>query len=145
MTNNHRPSLRQKSTSRASPYPRSWTKAPSPGNSSSEPSRSKISYEKNGHTDRIIEWLTNNVNDRISLFSDNVQNASAEGRRLKKSKTSKLFYYRKIANFIFEADPEEKDNYALEPDKYAKSVENHIHGLKQKYRDFNKELGQTGA
>ena len=65
--------------------------------------------------------------------------------RLKKSKTSKLFYYWKIANFIFEADPEEKDNYALEPDKYAKSVENHIRGLKQKYRDFNKELGQTGA
>ena len=141
MTNNHPKgaSPRKKSTSRASPYSaHSRAKAPSPGNSSSEPSRSKISYEKNGRMDCIIDWLTNNVNDHIALFSDNIQDASAEGRRLKTSKTSKQFYYRKIVAFVFEADPEEKDNYALDPDKYTKSMENHIRGLKQKHCDFNK-------
>ena len=69
-------------------------------------SRTKISYEKNGRTDRIINWLTDNVNDRTRLFSDNVQDASAEGRRIRTAKTSKMIYYRKIAAAVFENDPE---------------------------------------
>ena len=88
----------------------------------------RISYEKNGHTDPIIDWLTENVNDCTHLFSDNVQDASAEGRRMRTAKTSKMIYYRKIAAAIFENDREERANYAKEPERYAKSVENHIWG-----------------
>jgi hypothetical protein len=114
---------KKKASSRASPYTsHSGKKGASPSaHSSSETSRAKISYEKNGRTDLIIDWLTENVNDRIPLFSDNAQDASAEGRRLRTAKTSKLHYYRKIAASIFENDPEEMVNYAQDPERYAKS------------------------
>ena len=100
--------------------------ASSPQSPDSELPKSKISYKKNGHTDHIIDWLTNNVNDCIHLFSDNAQDASAEGRQLQTGKTAKLFYYCKIAAAVFEKDEDAQDNYAQDPDKYAKSVENHI-------------------
>lgn len=92
------------------------------------PSRTKISYEKNGRTDLIIDWLTNNVDDRTRLFSDNMHDPSAEGRSIGTAKTSKMVYYRKIAAAVFKNDKEEKANYAKDPEKYAKSVENHIRG-----------------
>ena len=92
------------------------------------PSRTKISYEKNGRTDQIIDWLTDHVDDRTRLFSDNVQDASAEGRRVRTAKSSKMVYYRKIAEAVFQNDKDEKANYAKDPEKYAKSVENHIQG-----------------
>ena len=92
----------------------------------SEPPKSEIFYEKNGCTDHIIDWLTNNVNDRICLFSDNAQDASAGGRQLQPGKTAKLVYYHKIAAAVFEKNKNAQDNYAQDPDKYAKSVENHI-------------------
>ena len=88
--------------------------------------KTKISYEKNHCTDCIIDWLTNNINDHIHLFSDNVQDASAEGRQIQTSKTSKMIYYQKIAAAIFENDHEEKEHYAEDPERYAKSIENHI-------------------
>jgi hypothetical protein len=91
-------------------------------------SRTKISYEKNGRTDLIIDWLTDHVDDRIRLFSDNVQDASAEGRRLRTGKSSKMVYYRKIADAVFQNDQDEEANYAKDPEKYAKSIENHIRG-----------------
>ncbi|KAF8228635.1 hypothetical protein L208DRAFT_997725, partial [Tricholoma matsutake] len=96
-------------------------------------------------TDCIIDWLMNNVNDCILLFSNNMQDASAEGRRLKTGKSSKMVYYCKIAVAVFTNDPDKKGNYAQDPERYAKSVENHIRGLKQKYCEFNKALDQTGA
>ncbi|KAF8224729.1 hypothetical protein L208DRAFT_1309442, partial [Tricholoma matsutake] len=77
-------------------------------------------------TDRIIDWLTNHVNDHILLFSDNMQDASAEGRRLKTGKSSKMVYYHKITVAVFANDPDVKGNYAQDPERYAKSVENHI-------------------
>ena len=97
-------------------------------NNTAQSGPSRISYEKNGRTDLIIDWLTENVNDRTRLFSDNVQDASAEGRCMRTAKTSKMIYYRKIAVAIFENDQEEQANYAKEPERYAKSVENHIRG-----------------
>jgi len=71
---------------------------------------------------------TDNVDDHIHLFSDNVQDASAEGRRIRMAKTSKMLYYRKFAVAVFENDREERDNYTKNPERYAKSVENHIQG-----------------
>jgi len=124
---------------KASPsHPQTKTKASSsrsrPGRNSS-PTRSvdgvavpksKISYEKNGRTDGIIDWLTENVSDRVRLFSDNVRDE--EGRTV-----PKMIIYRKIAAAIFENDQEEKDNFAKDPEKYAKSVENHIRGYGDLY------------
>ena len=96
--------------------------------SRARPSRTKISYEKNGHTDQIIDWLTDHVDDHTCLFSDNVQDASAEGRQVRTVKLSKMVYYRKIAEAVFQNDKDKKANYAKDPEKYAKSVENHIWG-----------------
>lgn len=95
--------------------------APAPKNAPN-----KISYEKNGRTDLIIEWLKDNVDDRIRLFSDSIQDATAEGRRLRTGKVSKIYYYRKIAAAVFEDDPDEKDGFAADPDRYARSIENHL-------------------
>lgn len=106
--------------------PRKKASSPAQAAETVEPSKFKISYEKNDRTDRIIDWLIDNVDDRIRLFSDNVQDASAEGRRIRTSKASKIVYYRKIAKAIFANDKEEKDNYARDPERYAKSIENHI-------------------
>jgi hypothetical protein len=39
-----------------------------------------------------------------------------------------MVYYRKIAEAVFQNDKDEKANYAKDPEKYAKSVENHIRG-----------------
>jgi hypothetical protein len=108
--------------------PRKKTTSPAQTGNAVDPSRLKISYENNGRTDLIIDWLVNNVDDRIRLFSDNVQDASAEGRPIRNSKTSKIVYYRKIAKAVFENDTEQQFNYRLDPEKYAKSVENHIRG-----------------
>ena len=87
------------------------------------PSRTKISYKKNGRTDQIIDWLTDHVDDRTHLFSDNVQDGSAEGRRVRTAKLLKMVYYQKIAEAVFKNDKNEKANYAKDPEKYAKSVE----------------------
>jgi hypothetical protein len=108
--------------------PRKKTTSPAESSDSSQPSKLKISYENNDRTDRIIEWLTNNVEDRISLFSD-VQDASTKGRQTRTiAKASKMSFYRKIARAIFEDDAEEKDSYARDPERYAKSVENRLRG-----------------
>jgi len=100
-----------------------------------------------------------NIDDHISLFSYNIQDASVEGRHVQTGKIAKLFYYQKIAVFLFEHDLKEKTSYAQDLDRYVKSVENHIHGyvlylllspcsnipqLNQKYHGFNASLGQTG-
>ena len=71
-------------------------------------SRSKTPCEKNSHTDHIIDWLTINVNDCIHLFSDNILDASAEGRQIQTVKTAKIFYYCKIAAAVFEDNVEER-------------------------------------
>jgi hypothetical protein len=127
------PSPRKKTTSRRKKSaPSESTKA------------SNISYEKHMRTDRIIDWLIDNADDRIRLFSDNVQDASEEGRPQRKSKTGKNIYYAKISKAIFANDPE-KDSYTADPIRYTKSVENHLNGLKKKYRNFCIELGRTGA
>ncbi|KAJ7085306.1 hypothetical protein C8R44DRAFT_752903 [Mycena epipterygia] len=92
-------------------------------------------------TDRLLEWLTTNVDDRVKLFSDSTQDAVKEGRRKKTAKTSKMTYYQKIADAVFAVDASEsvREDYKKKPERYARSVENYIK------RDVNKELGQTGA
>jgi hypothetical protein len=54
-----------------------------------------------------------NIDDYICLFSDNVQDASVEGRHIQMGKTTKLFYYWKIAVFLFEHNLKEKNSYCM--------------------------------
>ena len=82
--------------------------------------------EENLTTNTVSSHLLSTENlcfepDHIHLFY-----ASAEGRWLWTGKMVKLFYYHKIAAAVFEKDKDAQDNYAQDPDKYAKSVENHI-------------------
>lgn len=79
-------------------------------------------------TDRLIDWLENNPSDRHKLFSDSTQDARAQGRRREVGKTHKSFYYAKIAQHVFQNDgnPQYRAEYAVNPQKYAKSVENRL-------------------
>jgi len=57
-----------------------------------------------------------------------MQDTSAAKRHIQTAKPSKMLYYYKIAVTVFENDQEERANYAKDPERYAKSVENHIQG-----------------
>ena len=97
--------------------------------SQSQPSKKtmkNIDYKHGPYTELIIKWLEQNPLDRQLLFSDNIQNATAEGRRLKTSKHPKSHYYRKIADSIFPKDETHQDEYKTNPDRFSKSVENHV-------------------
>ena len=86
----------------------------------------KIDYKKGSYTEAIISWLEQHPEYRRLLFSDNIQDANAEGRRMKTGKHPKQHYYSMIAQAVFANDVVHKDAYALDPLKYSKSVENHV-------------------
>ena len=86
----------------------------------------KIDYKKGSYTEAIISWLEQHPEYRRLLFSDNIQDANAEGRRMKTGKHPKQHYYSMIAQAVFANDVVHKDAYALGPLKYSKLVENHV-------------------
>ncbi|EGN97085.1 hypothetical protein SERLA73DRAFT_74797 [Serpula lacrymans var. lacrymans S7.3] len=84
-----------------------------------------------------------------ALFSDSTKEAKSRGRRkvVNKSSSSKSDVHTIIAHHIFSVD-EHADtcqDYADNPQKYARAVDNHLSNLKTKYQAFNCELGSTGS
>lgn len=80
-------------------------------------------------TDRLVDWLENNVEDRQRLFSDSSQDAKDENRRRRTAKNVKTSFHIKMANYIFSLDEDAKTRDDLRTNgakKYAKSVENRI-------------------
>ena len=80
-------------------------------------------------TDRLVQWLEDNVEDRQRLFSDSAQDAKEQGRRSRTAKTSKTSFHLKMAEYIFSVDEDERirDYVKLHGAKrYIKVVENHI-------------------
>lgn len=89
----------------------------------------KIYWDKDtSRTDRLIEYLNDNPEDRQKLFSDSSQDAKAESRRRRVAKGSKNVFYAKIADAVFsvDADKSVREDFAKNSEKYAKSVENRI-------------------
>ena len=80
-------------------------------------------------TERLLEWLENNVEDRQRLFSDSAQDAKEEKRRPRTAKSGKSSLHTKIANYVFSADEDARvrdDVNAHGPQIFAKVVENRI-------------------
>jgi len=79
-------------------------------------------------TERLVEWLENNVEDRQQLFSNLAQDAKDESRRPRVAKSPKTVYHIKMANYIFSVDDNEnvKDDLKANGVKYSKAVENRI-------------------
>ena len=80
-------------------------------------------------TDRLVEWLEDNVEDRQRLFSDSAQDAKEQNRRPRTAKGSKMSFHVKMAKYILLIDKDEKvrdDVRANGGRKYAKAVENRI-------------------
>ena len=80
-------------------------------------------------TERLVEWLEDNVEDRQRLFSDSAQDAKEEKRRPRTAKGGKVIFHTKIANYVFsvDEDPRVRDDMKAHGAQYfAKVVENRI-------------------
>jgi hypothetical protein len=80
-------------------------------------------------TERLVEWLENNVEDHQRLFSDSAQDAKEEKRRRRTAKSVKTSFYIKIAEYVFSADKDVRIRDDLKEHggkRYAKTVENRI-------------------
>lgn len=80
-------------------------------------------------TDRLVEWLENNVEDRQRLFSDSAHDAKEEQRRPRTARSGKTNFHIKMADYIFsvDEDPKVRDDVRENGAKgYAKAVENRI-------------------
>ena len=82
-------------------------------------------------TERLVEWLENNVEDRQKLFSDSAHDAKKENRRRRtaKSKSVKTGFYMKIAEYVFSVDDDVRIRDDLKEHgatRYTKTVENRI-------------------
>ena len=99
---------------------------PGPGDSNS--SGPRIIWDA-PRTDRLIEWLENNVEDRQRLFSDSAQDAKEQNRRRRTAKNMKTSFHLKMAEYIFSVDNDVRVRDDLRvhgPKRYVKTVENRI-------------------
>jgi hypothetical protein len=114
-------------------------------------------------TERLLDWLDENPEERQKLFSDSSKDAKEEGRRKRQAKSPKSEFHKSIAAFIFsvDSDPIVRADFRSNPTNYTKSVDNYIiryglylciftclwsyYRLRKDYRSFNEKLGQTGA
>ena len=97
--------------------------------SSGKLSEIKVYWNKDpSRTDRLLDWLNENPSDHQKLFSDSAQDAKDEGHTQRKAKGAKSSFHLKMAESIFsvDKDPKIRKDFAANPTKYAKSVENRI-------------------
>lgn len=88
----------------------------------------RVSWTSN-RTDRLLDWLEQNVEDRHKLFSDSAQDAREENRRRRTAKNVKTGFYLKMAEYIFSIDEDERIRDDIKTNgakKYCKAVENRI-------------------
>ena len=79
-------------------------------------------------TERLLDWLDENPEDRQKLFSDSSKDAKDEGRRKRVAKGTKSEFHRMIATFVFSVDPDPdiRADFAINTINYTKSVDNYI-------------------
>ncbi|KIJ27665.1 hypothetical protein M422DRAFT_146070, partial [Sphaerobolus stellatus SS14] len=107
-----------------------------------------IKWEDNlAWTASIIEYLTDNVSFRLKLFSDSTKDAKASGRSKKTGKDGKQQMCAKLAEHVFAKnfDSAIAERYAVNPQRFTKSLGDHLARLKKDYRSYCTTLGKTGA
>jgi hypothetical protein len=79
-------------------------------------------------TDRLVDWLEDNPEDRQKLFSDSSQDAKKENRSRRVAKGSKSAFHVKMAEYIFsvDGDPKVREEVKEDVKKFSKAVENRI-------------------
>lgn len=88
-----------------------------------------VSWAKDiSRTERLIDWLEQNVIDRQKLFSDSSQDAKKENRKQRVANGSKSKYHLLIAAAVFsiDADPKVREDFQGNSTKYGKAVENRL-------------------
>jgi hypothetical protein len=79
-------------------------------------------------TERLLDWLEENPEDRQKLFSDSSKDAKDEGRRKRVAKGTKSEFHKMIATSVFSVDndPNVHADFHSNPINYTKSVDNYI-------------------
>jgi hypothetical protein len=79
-------------------------------------------------TERLLDYLDAHPDVAIKLFGDSTQAAKLEGRSKLTAKSNKGVGYLQVADGIFSIDdnPGVRADFAINPNKYAKAVDNYI-------------------
>jgi len=79
-------------------------------------------------TERLLDWLEENPEERQKLFSDSSKDAKEEGRRKRVAKSPKSEFHKLIAIFVFsvDSDSEIRADFQSNAVNYTKSVDNYI-------------------
>ncbi|KAJ7187546.1 hypothetical protein GGX14DRAFT_306442, partial [Mycena pura] len=96
-------------------------------------------------TDMLVEYLSENPEFRIKLFSDSTAEAKKEDRKKQVAKDGKAVQCAVLAKYIFEDDEQEQARYANDPAKFAGTVETRLRRLKKDYILMLRKIGATGA
>lgn len=86
-----------------------------------------IQWAKNPQwTQSIINYLTNHLLFRIKLFSDSTRDSVKEGRTKIVAKDGRPQHYATLAKHVFAEEESMKDAYALQPSRFATSVDTRL-------------------
>jgi hypothetical protein len=79
-------------------------------------------------TERLLDFLDAHPDVAIKLFGDSTQAAKSEGRSKLTAKSNKGAAYLQLADGIFSIDDDAavRSDFATNPNKYAKAVDNYI-------------------
>jgi hypothetical protein len=79
-------------------------------------------------TERLLDYLDAHPDVGIKLFGDSTQTAKLEGRSKLTAKSNKAAAYLQVADGIFSIDDDAavRADFATNPNKYAKAVDNYI-------------------
>ena len=79
-------------------------------------------------TERLLDYLDAHVDVAIKLFGDSTQAAKLEGCSKLTAKSNKAATYLQVADGIFSIDDDAgvRADFATNPNKYAKAVDNYI-------------------
>jgi hypothetical protein len=85
-------------------------------------------YWSSPRTERLLDWLEENPEERQKLFSDSSKDAKDEGRRKHVAKSTKSEFHKMIAISVFSVDSDAnvRNDCASNPVAYTKSVDNYL-------------------
>jgi len=76
----------------------------------------------------LLDYLDTHPEVTIKLFGDSTQAAKSEGRSKLTAKSNKSTVYLQVSDGVFsiDDDPAVRADFAANPNKYAKAVDNYI-------------------
>ena len=79
-------------------------------------------------TERLLDFLDAHADVALKLFGDSTKSAKSEGRSKVTAKSNKAAAYMLLADAIFSVDndPLIRSDFASNPNKYMKAVDNYI-------------------